>query len=106
MDDHDDPLEIHDVGDGCWRICDRRLPEHDPTRLLAYAEVSGNDVEVVWFGSHGRRSRYDRLDDVLAACRTLLYSREAERRRPVSIPHFAPPTGAVSLPRGAASTRR
>lgn len=99
-------LEVREVETGHWRICDSRLPDDDPARLLAFAEVAGGSVDVVWFVSGRRRSRYDALDDVLAVCRALLHSRGSERRRPKPISHVAPaPTGGIAIPRRSGGQR-
>lgn len=91
-----DLLEVAEVADGCWRICDRSIPADDAARILACAQVAPDGVYVAWLCVGVHRVRYPTLDDVLAVCSSVVFSRENDRRRPVPIAHFASPAVAAT----------
>ena len=40
-------IELARVDKDCWRLCDGTLPEHDPTRVIALAELKEDHVTVL-----------------------------------------------------------
>lgn len=86
-----DLLEVDEVADGCWRICDATAARDDASRILACAQVMADGVHVTWLCPGAQRERYPSLADLLATCRAFVQTHDSERRRPVPIPHFAPP---------------
>ena len=84
-------LEAARVDDDCWRLCDRTLPENDPTRVIALAELKNGCVTVLWLRKRNRRSRFATFEKALRAAEKIIY--DAERKsagRPIPIPHFPP----------------
>ncbi len=89
-------LEIARVDDDCWRLCDRTLPENDPTRVIALAELKNGRVTVLWLRKRNRRSTFATFEQALREAERFIYNPERRRpRRPVSIPHFPPLRRAV-----------
>jgi hypothetical protein len=86
-------IELTRVGKGCWRLCDPALHESDPRRLVAFVECAEDHVTVLWLRDTHADTRFDTLEDALAAADSLLAprARRAVRaQRPVPIPHFPP----------------
>jgi hypothetical protein len=86
-------IELTRVGEGCWRLCDPALHESDPRRLVAFVECAEDHVTVLWLRDTHADTRFDTLEDALAAADSLLAprARRAVRaQRPVPIPHFPP----------------
>ena len=84
-------IEPARVDNDCWRLCDGTLPEHDPTRVIALAELKDDDVAVLWLRNRDSRSTFATFEHALRAAERFIY--DAERRgrpRPFSIPHFPP----------------
>ncbi len=84
-------LEAARVDEDCWRLCDGTLPENDPTRVIALAELKDDYVTVLWLRKRNKRSTFATFEQALRAAEKIIY--DAERRRPmrpVPIPHFPP----------------
>lgn len=47
-------------------MCDGRLPEGDPLRLLAFVEIRGDIVQVMQLGAGFRWHDFDSLEEALA----------------------------------------
>jgi len=89
-------IELARVDEDCWRLCDGTLPEHDPTRVIALAELKDDHVSVLWLQNRNMRSTFATLEQALREAERFIYNPERRRpRRPVSIPHFPPLRGAV-----------
>ena len=89
-------IELARVDDDCWRLCDGTLPENDPTRVIALAEIRDDYVTVLWLRKRNRRSTFPTFELALRAVEKIIY--DVERRspgRPVPIPHFPPPRHAL-----------
>jgi hypothetical protein len=89
-------VEAVRVDDDCWRLCDGTLPENDPTRVIAFAELKDDHVTVLWLRLRNERSTFATFEQALRAAGKIIY--DAERRRPVRpvpIPHFPPLRRAV-----------
>lgn len=91
-------IEAAGVDDDCWRLCDSTVPENDPTRVIALAEVKDDSVSVLWLRTRKRtkQSTFPTFEQALRAAEKTIY--DAERRRPirpVQIPHFPPLRRAV-----------
>jgi len=84
-------IELTRVDQDCWRLCDSTLPENDPARVIALAELTDDHVTVLWLRKRNRRSRFATFEQALRAAERFIYDAERGRsRRPVSIPHFPP----------------
>ena len=84
-------LELVRVDDDCWRLCDGTLPENDPTRVIALAELKSDHVAVLWLRKRNRRSRFASFEKALRAAEKMIYDSERGRPgRPIPIPHFPP----------------
>jgi len=84
-------IEIVRVDDDCWRLCDGALPESDPARIIAIAEVKDDHVTVIWLRKRNRRSTFATFEQALRAAEKIIYDAEHRRPgRPVPIPHFPP----------------
>jgi hypothetical protein len=89
-------IEAARVDDDSWRLCDGTLPENDPTRVIALAELKDDHVTVLWLRKRNKRSTFATFEQALRAAEKIIY--DAERRRPVRpvpIPHFPPLRRAV-----------
>ncbi|WP_314504713.1 hypothetical protein [uncultured Microbacterium sp.] len=89
-------IELVRVDDDCWRLCDGTLPENDPTRVIALAEIEDDRVTVLWLQKRNKRSTFSTFEHALCAAERFIC--DAERRRPgrpVNIPHFPPLRRAV-----------
>src|SRR6478609_9151701 len=84
-------LEVARVDDDCWRLCDATLPENDPTRVIALAELQDDRVTVLWLQKRNKRSTFATFEQALRAAEKIIYDAERGRSaRPVLIPHFPP----------------
>jgi hypothetical protein len=84
-------IEVSRVDDDCWRLCDRTLPENDPTRVIALAELKDNQVTLLWLRKRNSRSTFATFAQALRAAEKLVNTAEPRRaRRPAPIPHFPP----------------
>ena len=82
-------LEFVPLGEGAWRLCDRKLSDHDPASVVAYVEEGVMGFDVVWLHRIGGRSRFSSLGDVLLAAIDESPPTPA-RCRPFEIPHLPP----------------
>ncbi len=84
-------LELARVDDACWRVCDRTLPEDDPTRVIALAEIKPDHVTVLWLRKGNKASTFPNFERALRAAEKTIYQGQHKRPgRPVPIPHFPP----------------
>ena len=84
-------IEAARVDDDCWRLCDGTLPENDPTRVIALAELKDDHVTVLWLRKRNKRSTFATFEQALRAAEKIVYDAERMRPgRPVPIPHFPP----------------
>ena len=86
-------LELTKVDEGCWRVCDSALDEHDPRRVIAFVECRGERTAVLWLRSRAAESIHRSFDEALTAIeRSVSAEGETDRsHRPVPIRHFPPP---------------
>jgi len=86
-------LELTKVDEGCWRVCDGALDEHDPRRVIAFVECRGERAAVLWLRSRAAESIHRSFDEAMAAIeRSVSAEGGADRsNRPVPIRHFPPP---------------
>jgi len=89
-------IELVRVDDECWRLCDATLPENDPTRVIALAELKDGHVTVLWLQKRNKRSTFSTFEQALRAAERFICDAERRHpRRPVNIPHFPPLRRAV-----------
>ncbi|PRY67464.1 hypothetical protein B0I08_10671 [Glaciihabitans tibetensis] len=60
-------LEVMELSDHEWRVCDADLPQGDAQRVLGYVEKRGWHYELTRLRSPGERLRFGSLTDSLAA---------------------------------------
>ncbi len=85
-------LELVPLARGGWRLCDRAVPADDASHVVAYIERGRDGFEVVWLRGARRQTRLATIEDaVLEAARLMAQESSTGGRRPVPIPHLAPP---------------
>ncbi|GAA1998618.1 hypothetical protein GCM10009777_39890 [Microbacterium pumilum] len=84
-------IEVARVDEHCWRLCDATLPEDDPRRVIALAELKDEHVTVLWLRERNSRSTFATFEQALGAAEKIAYKADRRRAsRPVPIPHFPP----------------
>ncbi|MBF4562119.1 hypothetical protein ITJ43_08185 [Microbacterium sp. VKM Ac-2870] len=93
----DDRLELLPIDDDAWRLCDRRVDDHDAEYVVAYIERGNAGFEAIWMRGPRRRSHQKTLQECVRRGEALVRAEETSRaRRPVSIAHFPPPRAGVA----------
>ena len=57
--------DVHQVASFGWRVCDARIPENDPRRLLGFVEERDGRFEVMQIGNGFRWSTFATMREAL-----------------------------------------
>ena len=67
------PLELVPLGEGTWRVSDRRYREGDPRRILGYLAENTGEYEMLWMRPRvGVFHLYPSIEDAVRAITTRL----------------------------------